>query len=117
MALAIGIDVPVSPRLNAVSSILQYVRRGKILSAAAFQEEDAEAIEVEAMETSSIVGKPLKDVRFPKGAIIGAIVRGEETIIPRGSTVVEDGDRVIIFAQTRAIKQVEKAVSVSLEYF
>ena len=117
IASAIGVDVPLSPRVTAVSSILQFVRRGNILQVAAFQEEEAEAIEVEAMETSSIVGRPLVDVKFPKGAIVGAIVRGEETIIPRGSTVIEHGDRVIIFALTKAIRAVEKAVAVSLEFF
>jgi len=117
LAAAIGVDVPLSPRLTAVSSILHFVRRGKTLSVASFSEEQAEAIEIQAMETSSIVGRPLREVHFPKGAIIGAVVRGEEIIIAGGDTVIEPGDRVIIFALTSAIKEVEKAVSVSLEFF
>lgn len=113
----IGIDVPLSPRLTAVSSILQFVRKGNVRSVVAFQEDEAEAMEVEAMETSSIVGAPLKDIKFPKGAIIGAVVRGGHTFIPRGTDVIEPGDRVVIFALKKAIKQVEKAVCVSLEFF
>ncbi len=117
LAAAIGVDVPVSTRLSAVSSILHYARRGRILAAADFFEEEAEAIEVQAMETSSLVGRPLREVKLPRGAIVGAIVRGGEVVIPRGDSIIRAGDRVIFFALREAVPQVEKAVAVSLEYF
>jgi len=79
---AIGIDTVVSPRLSAVRAILQYIRRGKIISVAPLKGEHAEAIEAEAMETSDIVNVPLAKIKFPKGAILGAIVRGEEINSP-----------------------------------
>jgi trk system potassium uptake protein TrkA len=114
---SIGVDVVVSSRLAAVNRIMQFLRRGKILSVSSLPEENAEAFEAVAMETSDIVGRPLRDIEFPKDAIVGAIVRGSEVIIPNGSTVIQPGDRVMIFALTSAIKEVEKALMVKLEYW
>ncbi len=114
---AIGIDTVVSPRLSAVRAILQYIRRGKIISVAPLKGEHAEAIEAEALDTSDIVNVPLAKVKFPKGAIVGAIVRGEEIIIPRGDSVIIPKDRLIIFALEKVIPKLEKLLTVKLEYF
>jgi len=114
---AIGIDTVVSPRLSAVRAILQYIRRGKIISVAPLKGEHAEAIEAEALETSDIVNVPLSKVKFPKGAIVGAIVRGEEIIIPRGDSVILPKDRLIIFCLQQVIPKLEKLLTVKLEYF
>jgi len=114
---AIGIDTVVSPRLSAVRAILQYIRRGKIISVAPLKGELAEAIEAEALETSDIVNVPLSRVKFPKGAIVGAIVRGEQIIIPRGDTVIKPQDRLVIFALQQVVPKLEKLLTVKLEYF
>lgn len=114
---AIGIDTVVSPRLSAVRAILQYIRRGKVISVAPLKGEQAEAIEAEALETSDIVNSPLSKVKFPKGAIVGAIVRGEDIIIPRGDSVIMPKDRLIIFALEKVIPKLEKLLTVKLEYF
>ena len=114
---AIGLEHIVSPRLAAINTILQYVRRGKVLSAMALKGEEAEALEAVALETSDIVGKPLQQIPFPKGALVVAIIRGDEVIIPTGDSVIVPQDRIIIFATRQAIPQVEKALMVKLEYF
>lgn len=114
---AIGIDTVVSPRLSAVRAILQYIRRGKIISVAPLKGEHAEAIEAEALETSDIVNVPLSKVKFPKGAIVGAIVRGDEIIIPRGESIIVPKDRLIIFSLQEVIPKLEKLLTVKLEYF
>ena len=114
---AIGIDTVVSPRLSAVRAILQYIRRGKVISVAPLKGEQAEAIEAEALETSDIVNIPLSKVKFPKGAIVGAIVRGEQIIIPRGDSVIMPKDRLIIFALEQVVPKLEKLLTVKLEYF
>jgi len=114
---AIGIDTVVSTRLSAVRAILQYIRRGKIISVAPLKGEHAEAIEAEALETSDIVDVPLSKIKFPKGAIVGAIVRGEEIIIPRGDSVIRPKDRLIIFCLQPVVPKLEKLLTVKLEYF
>ena len=114
---AIGIATVVSPRLSAIRAILQYIRKGKIISVAPLKGEHAEAIEAEALETSDIVNVPLADVKFPQGAIIGAIVRGENIIIPRGDSIIQPKDHLIIFAVHKAIPKLEKLLTVKLEFF
>ena len=114
---AIGIDQVVSPRLSAINTILQHIRRGKVLSAIALKGEQAEALEIVALETSDIVAKPLRRVAFPKGAIVAGIIRKDHIIIPTGDSMIEPGDRVIIFAQRRAVDGIEKLLAVKLEYF
>lgn len=114
---AIGIEQVVSTRLSAINSILQHIRRGKVLSAISLKGEQAEALEAVALETSGIVSKPLKQISFPKGAMVAGIIRKEQIIIPTGDSIIEPDDRIIIFAQRRAIDGIEKILSVKLEYF
>lgn len=113
----IGIQQVVSPRLSAINSILQHIRRGKVLSAISIKGEQAEVLEAVALETSDIVGKPLKNISFPKGSLVTGIIRGDKIIIPSGESVIEPGDRIIIFVQRSAIPKVEKILTVKLEYF
>jgi trk system potassium uptake protein TrkA len=113
----LGIDVVISPRAITVSNILQHVRRGRIHAVHSLHEGFGELIEADALETSSLVGKPLREVRLPNGVLLGAVVRGGTVISPRGATVVQAGDRVVLFAASEAVKKVEKMFSVRLEYF
>jgi len=113
----IGIDTVVSPRLSAIRAILQYIRKGKVVCVAPLKSEAAEVIEFEALETSDIVNTPLSEVKFPREAIVGAIVRGEEIIIPRGHNMIKPHDHLIIFALKGAIPKLEKLFTVKLEYF
>ncbi|MGF1640315.1 MAG: Trk system potassium transporter TrkA [Rhodospirillales bacterium] len=113
----LGIDVIVSPRSITASTILQHVRRGHIYSVHTLREGFGELIEAEALETSGLVGAPLKEVKLPAGVMIGAIVRAGKVISPRGTTIVQDKDRVVLFATADAVRKVEKLFSVRLEYF
>ncbi|MDJ0942123.1 MAG: Trk system potassium transporter TrkA [Kiloniellales bacterium] len=113
----LGIDTVVSPREITVSTILQHVRQGRIRSVHSLSEGFGEIIEAEALETSSLVGVPLREADLPEGVMVGAIVRGEEVIIPRGDTVIKPKDQVVIFAASSAVKSVEKLFAVRLEFF
>ncbi|MBN2126608.1 MAG: Trk system potassium transporter TrkA [Deltaproteobacteria bacterium] len=114
---AIGIDTVVSSRLSAIRAILQYIRKGKIISVAPLKGEHAEALEAEALETSDIVNVPLAKVKFPKGALVGAVVRGDDIIIPRGDSVIRAKDRLIIFALQKVLPKLERLLTVKLDYF
>lgn len=113
----LGIDVVVMPRNITVSTILQHVRRGRIHSVHTLREGFGELIEAEALETSPLVGPPLKDVKLPPGVLVGALVRGGKMICPRSNTVIQPKDRVVLFATKEAIRKVEQLFSVQLEYF
>jgi trk system potassium uptake protein TrkA len=112
----IGIEQVVSPRLSAINSILQHIRRGKVLSAISIKGEEGEVMEALALPTSGIVSKPLKKITFPKGSMVAGIIRQETIIIPSGDSVIEPDDRIIIFANREAIPGVEKILAVKLEY-
>jgi trk system potassium uptake protein TrkA len=113
----IGLEQVVSPRLSAVNTILQHIRRGKVLSAKAIKNEQAEIMEAIALETADVVGKPIKKINIPKGALITGIIRNDNVIIPSGESVIEPNDRIIIFSTRQAIPKIEKILAVKLEYF
>ena len=114
---SLGIDVVVNPRAITVSRILEHVRRGRIRSVHSLPDGLAEVIEAEALETSPLVGVPLRDIDLPAGMLVGAIARGEEVIIPRGDTVIQAHDRIVMFTDADTVKKVEKMFTVRLEFF
>lgn len=114
---SLGIDAFIDPRAKTVSTILRHVRRGRIRDLYSIENGAAEVIEAEVLDTSPLAGQPLKEADLPDGMIVGAIVREDEVIIPRGSTEIQTNDRVILFAQKDAVHKVERLFRVSLEYF
>jgi trk system potassium uptake protein TrkA len=103
-----GIDATVSSRLSAANEILRFVRRGVIDSVVTFSDSDAEAIELEVGPKSKAVGKALADLKLPHSMIIGGVQRGAEAFVPRGTTVIEEGDHLIAIVLPDAIVAAEK---------
>jgi len=114
---SLGIDAVVNPRAITVSRILQHIRRGRIRGVHSLRDGLAEIIEAETLETSPLSGKTLRAAKLPSGVIVGALVRGEEVIIPRADTAIQTGDRVIVFATRDKVKTVEKMFAVRLDFF
>ncbi|MCK9522646.1 MAG: Trk system potassium transporter TrkA [Proteobacteria bacterium] len=113
-----GIDAVVSPKALAISTILQHIRTGSVRRVLTFSMGgDMLIIEFEAVPTSEVVGHPLHTLRFPDGALVGAIIRDNRPIIPDGNEVLQPGDRVFIFAQHKAVKRLEKMMAVSFDFF
>lgn len=117
LVTTLGVDVLVNPRTITVSTILQHVRRGRIRAVHSLRDGFAEIIEAEALETSPLIGAPIRDSKLPDGVIIGAVVRDGEVLIPRGDTDLRVRDRIILLATTASIKKVEKLFAVRLEFF
>lgn len=113
----LGVDAVVNPRAITASNILQHVRRGRVRSVHSLRDGFAEVIEAEALETSSVVNTPIRDIKLPPAVIIGAVVRGDTVMIVRPSTVIKPHDRVILLAAARSVKKVEKLFAVRLEFF
>ncbi|MGI9508993.1 MAG: Trk system potassium transporter TrkA, partial [Geminicoccaceae bacterium] len=114
---ALDIDVMINPRETTVSSVLLHVRRGRIRSAYSIRDGEAEVFEAEVLETSSLVGLTIKEARLPAGVIVGAILRDDEVVVPRGDTAIHTGDRVVIVARGTMVKKAEKLFSVRIDYF
>ena len=113
----IGIDYVVCPRQSAINSLLHFIRRGKIISTVSIKGEAAEALEVIAHEDSPIIGKKVMDLDFPKGCLVLCFQRGDEVVIPRGDTVIEQQDRLIIISARNNIPKLEKALTTKVEFF
>ena len=104
----IGIDVVLSPRILTAGVILKYIRRGDIISVTVLGEDRAEMIELVAQPGSIAVGKELRKIHFPRGSIVGAIVRNEKVIIPSGNDVIQSCDHLIMFCLAKSIHKMEK---------
>jgi trk system potassium uptake protein TrkA len=104
----IGIDAYVSKQLITVDKILKFIRRGSIVSVASIPGMAAEVIEYIAGEGSKITRKEVKDLQFPKGSILGAVSRDSEVFIPIGNSTIKANDKVVVFAQPTAIKEIGK---------
>jgi trk system potassium uptake protein TrkA len=115
------IDVAVSPSQATMSELLRHVRRGDVVAAHRLRQGMAEALEAVAhgdRSSSKAVGRRICDLGLPRGACIGALVRGDEIIIPDANTVIETDDHVIVFVPSRQqMARVEKLFQVSASFF
>ena len=93
------------------------MRRGRIRAVHALREGIGEIIEAELLDTSDLGGIPIREAELPDGVIFGAILRGEQIIIPDGDTILRAKDRVVLFALAEAVREVEDLFAVRLEYF
>ncbi len=103
-----GIDATVSARLSAANEILRFVRRGVIFSAVTIPGSDAEALELEVSPGSPAAGKSLAELHLPKSLIVGGLQRNGTAFVPRGNTVIEEGDHLIVVALPDGIRVAEK---------
>ena len=104
----IGLDTVVSPRLSAANAILRYVRRGSVTRVATLRDSRAEGVSLVAAKGRSAAGQPLAEVTFPDGALVAAIVRGRDVIIPRGTDALMVADTAIVFALPEAVPAVTR---------
>lgn len=108
---SIGLDAAVDKRIITADAILRFIKRGKIVSVATLRGVEAEVLQIETARKAMITKQPLAQVKFPAGAIIGIVVRGDSVIVPVGNTLIEEGDRAVIFALPDSVSKVEKLFS------
>jgi trk system potassium uptake protein len=107
LADALGVDLTISPRMLAAEAILRFVRKGEIVDVALL-ESGAEMIELRVPEGSRVAGRPLSEVGFPEGAIVGALLRDGDVVIPTGKEVLRPGDDAVVFTVEAAVEEVER---------
>jgi trk system potassium uptake protein TrkA len=115
------IDIALSPAQVTIGSLLAYVRQGDIAAVHSLRRGAAEALEVVAhgdRKSSGVVGRRIDEIDLPKGATIGALVRGDEVIMGHRDVVIEAEDHVIVFVVNKAmVKKVERLFHVNLGFF
>ena len=110
---SLNIDDLIDPRMNTVSSILKHVHKGTIESAYSILNGEYEVIEAEIIETSDLINKELKNADLPDEIKIGAVLRGDEVIIPRSSYIFKKNDILVFIAKTDQIPLVENIFRIS----
>lgn len=104
----VGVDIVLPTRLLSASEVLAFARRGGVVSVSLLEGAKAEAVEVIVQEGAPVAGIPLMDARLPRECLVCAYVRGDEAVIPNGTSVLLPGDRTILFIQTRFAQKVMK---------
>ena len=114
------IDIAISPSQATIGTLLAHVRRGDIVNVHSLRRGAAEAIEVVAhgdTRSSKVVGKAINEIKLPPGTTIGAVVRKEEVLIARDTTIIESDDHVILFVvDKKHIRDVERLFQVGLTF-
>ena len=103
----LGVDLAVSPRIMCANRILRFVRAGSVNSIAVIADGRGEVLELEAHLKDGKSERKIKHLGLPRGAVIGALVRNDEVIIPSGETTVKNGDQVILFTLLDSLSDVE----------
>ena len=119
------IDIAVSPAQTVIGELLAHIRRGDVVAVHSLRRGAAEALEGIArgdVKTSKLVGRRVEEVKLPKGARFGAIVRGEgrgaQVLMPHHDTLIEPDDHVVIFIpHKRLVREVEKLFQVTATFF
>ncbi len=105
---SIGVSRALSVRLATANEILSFLHLGGVAHVVLVEEGKAEVLEFVITSGSRILGTPLRDCKFPKGALVGIVLSGDGVIIPRGDYTPVEGDRLIVFALPGAVKDLEK---------
>ena len=110
---SLKIDDFIDPRLSTVSSILKHIHKGTIANAYSILNGEYEIIEAEIIETSELINKELKNSNLPDEIRVGAILRGNEVIIPRSNFIFIKEDVVVLLAKKDFLHVVENMFRIS----
>ncbi|MGN0196359.1 MAG: Trk system potassium transporter TrkA [Candidatus Cryptobacteroides sp.] len=108
LAEEMGVDAVINKKLITAGKIYKMTLSNKVRFVKYMSGTNAEVLEYNVAPDSLITRKPLKDMAFPENAIIGGVVRGSESFIAVGDTMIEAYDRVSVFAMPDAVKEVDK---------
>ena len=114
---ALDIDAYINPRATTVSSILRHIRHGRVRAIYSIGDAEAEVIEAQVLSTSPIAGRPIRDIEFPEGVLMGALMKGDKVVKPTGDTRVEEGDVIALFCMSGDVPEVERLLQVSIDFF
>jgi trk system potassium uptake protein len=113
----LDIDAYINPRATTVSSILRHIRHGKVRAIYSLGDAEAEMIEAQVLSTSPLAGRMIRDIEFPEGVLVGALMKGEKVVKPTGDTRIEAGDVIALFTMASDVREVERLLQVSIDFF
>lgn len=111
LSQSIGVDTMINKKLIAANFIFRHVRQGEIVSITSIHGVDAEILEFEVQENSKITEHQLRNLQFPKSAIIGGVIRDGKGLTTPGNFRFQAKDRVVVLSKPECIKKVESYFS------
>ena len=105
---SIGVDTLINKKLLAANEIFRFIRKGNILELNKLNNMNAEVLEFLVSSNSKVIGKKIKDINFPRSAIIGGVIRDDKGLIALGDFQIKEGDKVLICSLYEGIGKVEK---------
>ena len=105
---SIGVDTLINKKLLAANEIFRFIRKGNILELNKLNNMNAEVLEFLVSSKSKVIGKKIKDINFPRSAIIGGVIRDDKGLIVLGDFQIKEGDKVLICSLYEGISKVEK---------
>ena len=108
LSQSIGIDTLINKKLLAANNIFRYIRRGEVLALTRLNNLNAEILEFEVKQTSLVNGGVIRELDFPRDAIIGGVIRDGKGIIALGNFIIQEGDKVVVCSLPKAISKIEK---------
>jgi len=108
LAIKLGLDAIVAPKLSTSSAILRFVRHEQTVSVVSIFESAVEAIENVVRSGSYVANKLIKDIKFPRGCLVGGIIRKSEVIIPKGEDMIMPEDKLIVFTLHENLKKLKE---------
>jgi trk system potassium uptake protein len=113
----LDIDAYINPRATTVSSILRHIRHGRVRAVYSIGDAEAEMIEAQVLSTSPLAGRLVRDIEFPEGVLVGAVMKGSKVMKPTGDLRIEAGDVIALFAMSSDVPEVERLLQVSIDFF
>ncbi len=98
----LGIDIVLSPRTVASEHVLRYCRQHELQSLTVIEDGKAEILELVAQDRSRVTGTELRRLPIPRGALLAAILKGDQVVIPGGDDVIDPGDTVVVLTTPAA---------------
>ena len=108
LAESMGVDAVINKKLITAGRIFKFTLSNKVRFIKYMSGTNAEILEFIVAPDTKITKVPLKDMGFPRNAIIGGIIRGNESFIAVGDTQIQAYDRVAVFALPEVVKEVDK---------
>jgi trk system potassium uptake protein TrkA len=107
LSQSIGVDTLINKKLIAANFIFRYIRQGEVLSLTSLHGADVEVLEFEVPPRAKIIGKTLSDLKFPKNAVVGGVVRNGIGCIPDSNFEFEEKDHIVVLSKLQCIHKVE----------
>ncbi|NNE03572.1 MAG: Trk system potassium transporter TrkA [Eudoraea sp.] len=108
LSQSIGIDTLINKKLLAANNIFRYIRKGEVVALTRLNNLNVEILEFIVNAGSRVSGKEIREIDFPRNAIIGGVIREGKGMVALGDFEILEGDRVVVCCLPESIRKIER---------